>query len=94
MRKRTSEIPTELAPETILLDPSPEEKALSHACEYELKRIVQELETALNSFDAVTTEEKEQLEVAREELRAAHGQWMARTNLARMATSNPGAFNP
>lgn len=85
-------IPTELAPETILLDPSPEEKALSHACEYELKRIVQELETALNSFDAVTTEEKEQLEVAREELRAAHGQWMAGTNLARMATSNPASI--
>ena len=72
--------------------PSPEEKALSHACEYELKRIVQELETALNSFDAVTTEEKEQLEVAREELRAAHGQWMAGTNLARMATSNPASI--
>lgn len=86
------QIPTELTPETILLEPTAEEKALSHACEYELKRIVQELETALDNFDAKTPEEKEELAQAREELRAAHGQWMAGTNLARLATSNPASI--
>lgn len=85
-------IPKELMPESIILDPTPEEKALSHACEYELKRILNEFEVALENVEANSAEEKEELDKAREELKEAHGHWMAGTNLARMATSNPASI--
>lgn len=85
-------IPKELAPETLLLKPSAAELALSNACEYELKRIITELETALDNYAAKTDEEKAEVDAARAELNEAHGHWMAGTNVARMATSNPASI--
>lgn len=90
--KDAIKIPEELQPETILLKPSPSELALSNACEFELKRIISELETALNNYDAQTDAEKAELQEAREALNQAHGHWMVGTNIARMATSNPASI--
>lgn len=90
--KEKIKIPEEIAPETLLLDPSPSEFALANACEYELKRILQELETSLDNFEAKTDAEKAEVEAARAELKEAHGHWMAGTNVARMATSNPASI--
>lgn len=90
--KDAIKIPEELEPETVLLKPSAAELALSNACEYELKRIISELETALDNYEAQTDAEKKEVEEAREALNAAHGHWMAGTNIARMATSNPASI--
>ena len=85
-------IPEEKEPVSILLKPTAAELALSQACEYELKRIITELEEALNAYEAKTDAEKEELATAREELRNAHGHWLTGTNIARMATSNPSSI--
>lgn len=90
--KEKIQIPEELEPVTLLLKPTAAEHALSQACEYELKRIITELEEALNNYEAKTTTEKAELEAAREELRNAHGHWLSGTNIARMATSNPASI--
>lgn len=90
--KEAIKIPEELEPETLLLKPSPAELALSNACEFELKRIISELETALDNYDAQTDAEKAEVEQAREALQEAHGHWMAGTNIARMSTSNPASI--
>ena len=90
--KENIKIPKELAPKTLLLKPTPAELALSNACEYELKRILKELETALDNHEAKTDAEKAEVEAARAELKEAHGHWMAGTNVARMATSNPASI--
>lgn len=85
-------IPEEKQPETLLLKPSPSELALSQASEYELKRILNELEAALDNFEAKTDAKKAELAAARESLKEAHGHWMAGTNIARMVTSDPASI--
>lgn len=85
-------IPEELMPETLLLKPSPAELALSQTCEFELKRILDEFEIALNNYEANSDAEKQKVEEAREQLREAHGHWLSGTNIARMATSDPSSI--
>lgn len=92
MGKHKIVLPKMKDPVSIMLRPSPAEKALAHAAEKELKRVYHELLSALDAVEENGGADKDALAEAKAALRDARGQWLGGTQLARMATSDPGAI--
>lgn len=90
---KNKKIPKVEKPTTILVEPTPAEKALSDAAEHELRRCYEELLVALeevsNNADA---KDQKVIKETREALKEARGSYMGGIQLSRMATSDPAAF--